>query len=159
MIWLGRRNFSLIEPSTGMRRRSRKGASTKPAVSDVQARKTALVVAIVLFLISGWNIYRGRIPMAAWLGGIGGLLTVIGLFVPVAARVFHNFWMGVAGVLGYVNSRILLTILYYGMFTPYSLISRLAGRDALTRRGPREQTYWIKRKTTRQTKEQFERLF
>ena len=159
MMWLGRRNFSLIEPATAMKRRSRKGASTKPEVSDVQARKTALIVAIVLFLIAGWNIYRGRMPVAALLGGIGGLLTLIGLFVPVAARGFHHFWMGVAGVLGYVNSRILLTTLYYGMFTPYGLISRLMGRDALTRRGPREQSYWIKRTNTRQTKEQFERLF
>jgi hypothetical protein len=159
MMWLGRRNFSLIEPATGMKRRSRKATSTEPAVSDVQARKTALVVAVVLFLISGWNVYRGRIPTAAVLGGIGGLLAVIGLFVPVAARGFHHFWMGVAVVLGYVNSRIILTALYYGMFTPYGLISRLIGRDALTRRGPHEQTYWIKRKTTRQTKEQFERLF
>lgn len=97
--------------------------------------------------------------MAAALGGIGALLTVIGLFVPVAARGFHHFWMGVAGILGYVNSRILLTVLYYGVFTPYGLISRLIGRDALRRGGPRESTYWVKRKATRQTKEQFERLF
>ena len=149
----------MTEPRKLKRKRSGKRESTKPAVSNVQARKTAIVVAIVLFLLSAWNVYRGRIPRAAWLGGVGGLLTFIGLFVPVAARGFHSFWMGVAGVLGYVNSRILLTILYYGMFTPYGLILRLSGRDALRRRGSREQTYWIKRKTTRQTKEQFERLF
>ena len=130
-----------------------------PEVSDVQARKTALVVAIVLFLIAGWSAYRGRIPMAAMLGGIGGLLIVIGLFVPFAARGFHHFWMGVAGVLGYINSRIILTTLYYGMFTPYGLLSRLIGRDTLTRRGPGKQSYWVKRETTRQSKEQFERLF
>lgn len=142
-----------------MKRRSRKGAGSKPEVSDVQARKTALVVAIVLFLIAGWNVYRGRIPMAALLGGIGGLLAVIGLFVPVAARGFHHFWMGVAGVLGYVNSRIILTVLYYGVFTPYSLIGRMVGRDPLARRGPRKETYWVKRQNTRQSREQFERLF
>ena len=149
----------MIERATSMRKRSKKGAGKKLAVSDVQARKTAIVVAVVLFLISAWNVYRRRTPMAAALGGIGALLTVIGLFVPVAARGFHHFWMGVAGILGYVNSRILLTALYYGVFTPYGLISRLIGRDVLRRRGPRGQTYWVKRKTTKQTKEQFERLF
>src|SRR4029077_2330145 len=150
---------SLSEPVKEKRKRSKRRASSRPEVSNAQARKTAIVVAVVLFLISAWNVYRGRTPMAAALGGIAGLLTVIGLFIPVAARGFPHFWMGVAGVLGYVNSRILLTVLFYGVFTPYGVISRLIGRDVLRRRGPRGQTYWVKRKTTRQTKEQFERLF
>jgi hypothetical protein len=67
--------------------------------------------------------------------------------------------MSVAGVLGYINSRILLTVLYYGLFTPYGFISRLFGRDPLVRRSPNQDTYWIKREYTRQTREQFERLF
>jgi len=81
------------------------------------------------------------------------------LFVPVAARGFHRAWMGFAEVLGYVNSRILLTILYYLLLTPYGFISRVFGRDPLTRRGPNQDTYWIKREKTRQTQQQFERLF
>jgi hypothetical protein len=96
--------------------------------------------------------------VAGVLGSIAALLTLIGLFVPVAARGFHRFWMGVASVLGYVNSRILLSLLYYGLFTPYGLISRLL-RDPLCRRSAVEETYWVKRPYTRQTKEQFEHLF
>ncbi len=149
----------MIESVREKGNRLRKSKSSNHTVSDVQARKTAIVVAIVLFLVSGWNIYRGRMQMAAALGGIGGFLTLIGLFVPAAARAFHHFWMTLAGILGYINSRILLTVLYYGVFTPYSLISRLIGRDVLRRRGPAEETYWVKRKNTRQNKEQFERLF
>jgi hypothetical protein len=86
-------------------------------------------------------------------------LLIIGLFVPVAAKGFHRLWMGIAGVLGYINSRILLTILYYLLFTPYGLVSRLVGRDPLDRRSPPKESYWIKRENTRQTREQFERLF
>ncbi len=136
-----------------------RGKRPKNDVTNAQARKTALVVAIVLVLLAGWNVYRGRIPTAAILGGFGTLLTLTGLFLPVAARGFHRFWMGIAGVLGYINSRILLTLLYYGLLTPYGFISRLVGRDPLVRRGPNRNTYWIKRENTRQTREQFERLF
>ena len=137
---------------------------TRPAhgeseITDVQARKTALIVAGVCFLIAAWNIYRGRMTVVMVFGGIALLLALIGLFVPPAARAFHRLWMGIAFVLGYINSRILLSILFYGVFTPYKLVSRLIGRDPLHRRGPSEPTYWIKRQNTRQTKEQFERLF
>jgi Saxitoxin biosynthesis operon protein SxtJ len=136
---------------------------TRPAhgeaeVTDAQARKTALIVAGVLFLIAAWNIYRGRMTVVAVLGSIGGALILIGL-VPAAARTFHRFWMRVAEVLGYINSRILLSLLYYLVFTPYGVISRLIGRDALGRRGPEKETYWLMREHTRQSKEQFERLF
>jgi hypothetical protein len=62
-------------------------------------------------------------------------------------------------VLGYVNSRVLLTLMYYGVFTPYRLFSRLFGRDPLRRRGPAQESYWVERKRTRQEREQFERLF
>ncbi|HEU4932686.1 MAG TPA: SxtJ family membrane protein [Pyrinomonadaceae bacterium] len=147
----------MIEPKLEKSRVKSKQRS--PVVSDSQARKTALIVALVLALIAVWNIYRGRFTVVAVLGGVAVLLTLIGLFVPVAARSFHRFWMGLAGVLGYVNSRILLTILYYGLLTPYGVVSRLVGRDPLDRRGPSRDTYWVKRETTRQTPQQFERLF
>jgi Saxitoxin biosynthesis operon protein SxtJ len=156
-MWPGRRSFSLIEPK--LEKSRVKSKQRTPVVSDSQARKTALVVALVLALIAGWNIYRGRFTVVAILGAVAVLLTLIGLFVPVAAQRFHHFWMGVAGVLGYVNSRILLTILYYGMLTPYGIVSRLVGRDPLNRRGPSRDTYWVKRETTRQSPQQFERLF
>jgi hypothetical protein len=127
-------------------------------VSDAQARKTAWVVAAVLLAFAAWNFYRGRMTTAAVLGGLALALLFVGL-LPSAARPFHAFWMRAAAVLGYVNSRVLLTLMYYGVFAPYGFVSRLFGRDPLRRRGPSRESYWVERKTTRQAKEQFERLF
>jgi hypothetical protein len=92
-------------------------------------------------------------------GSLGALLVVAGLVVPPAARAFHTGWMRFAVALGYVNSRVLLTILFYGVFVPYGFVSRLAGRDPLGRRKTGRETYWTTRKVTRQSAEQFERLF
>ncbi|MCA1634321.1 MAG: SxtJ family membrane protein [Acidobacteria bacterium] len=129
-------------------------------VTNAQARQTALVVAAVLFFIAAWNFYRGRTTVVAVAGGIGVALIVTGLLLPALARRFHVFWMKVAAVLGYVNSRVLLTLMYYGVFALYGLVSRLAGRDPLQRRrGAKRESYWTERKRTRQSKEQFERLF
>ena len=127
-------------------------------VGDAQARKTALVVAAVFALIAAWNVYRGRAVVVAIFGGAALALVLAGLLLPRAARRFHVFWMRVAAVLGYVNSRVLLTVLYYGLFAPYGVVSRLV-RDPLRRRGARRESYWVERKRTRQAREQFERLF
>ncbi|MDT7604769.1 MAG: hypothetical protein QOF61_2766 [Acidobacteriota bacterium] len=131
----------------------------KSRVTNEQARKTALLVGVVLILIAAWNYYRGRMTVVEIFGALGALLAFFGLFVPPAARAFHTGWMKFAHALGWVNSRVLLTVLFYGVFAPYGFLSRLTGRDPLGRRGDRGETYWTTRKATRQSAAQFERLF
>ena len=92
-------------------------------------------------------------------GAPGAALVVAGLLVPPAARTFHTAWMGFAAALGHVNSRVLLTLVYYLVVTPYGVVTRLVGRDPLRRRGAKGESYWVERKTTRQAREGFERLF
>jgi hypothetical protein len=128
-------------------------------VTNAQARKTAFLVGGVLLLLAAWNLYRGRIAALYVLGGIACALFLTGLLLPPVARRFHILWMRLAVALGYINSRILLSLMFYLVFTPYGLVMRLCGRDPLRRRGARRDSYWIPRKVTRQTKEQFERLF
>lgn len=132
----------------------------EPAVvTDAQARKTALIVAGMLLLLAAWNYHRGRMFVVYALGGAGAALLVIGLLLPPLARGFHVGWMRVATVLGWVNSRILLGLMFYGVFAPYNLVGRLLRRDQLDRRRPPRASYWVARPRTRQTKEQFERTF
>ncbi|HEV2762127.1 MAG TPA: SxtJ family membrane protein [Pyrinomonadaceae bacterium] len=134
-------------------------AHAADVVTDSQARKTALVVAAVLLAVAAWNLYRGRMTVVAVAGGVGLALVLTGLLLPALARRFHVFWMRVAAVLGYVNSRVLLTLMYYLVMTPYGVVSRLVGRDPLARRGAKRTSYWVERKRTRQPQERFERLF
>jgi carbamoyltransferase len=128
-------------------------------VTNKQARNTALVVAAVLFLIAAWNFYRSR--ETAWIvfASLSAIFVLMGVFLPKPAKLFHIYWMKLALVLGHINSIILLTLLFYLVFVPYNLISRIIGRDPLRRRGEKGESNWTERETTRQTKERFERLF
>ena len=129
------------------------------AVTNAQARKSALLVAAVLLGVAAWNLYRGRTTVVIIFGALGAALIIAGLLVPPAARAFHTAWMRFAVLLGHVNSRVLLTLFYYLAVTPYGFVTRLVGRDPLRRRGAAQESYWVERKATRQTREQFERLF
>ncbi len=129
------------------------------SVSNTQARKTALIVAGAFLLLAAWNFYRHRMTVVAILGGIALVLILIGLLIPPATRAFHLGWMKFAAVLGYINSRVLLFLLFYFLITPYGWIAKLFGRDTLNRRARPRESYWISRENSRQTKEQFERSF
>ena len=144
----------MIEPRGSVTR-----ANAGP-VDDAQARQSALLVAAVLLGIAAWNLYRGRATVALIFGALGAALVVAGLLVPPAARAFHTAWMRFAVLLGHVNSRVLLTLVYYLVVTPYGVVTRLVGRDPLRRRGRAEgASHWVERKRTRQAREGFERLF
>jgi hypothetical protein len=144
----------LIEPKGSVTR-----DDAAAGVTDGQARKSALLVAAVLLGVAAWNLYRGRAGVVAVFGTLGAALAVAGLLSRAAARAFHKAWMRFAVALGHVNSRVLLTLVYYLVVTPYGVVSRLARRDPLRRRGDGGGSYWVERKRTRQAREGFERLF
>src|SRR4029078_8057404 len=100
-------------------------------VTRADARKTALLVGGVPALLTAYFLWRDRMTAAALAGSIGALLWIVGLLIPPLAKVFHRGWMAFAYALGYVNSRIILTLFYFLVFVPYGVISRLVGRDPL----------------------------
>src|SRR5438128_8825473 len=101
------------------------------SVTNQQARNTALIVSGVLLLLAAWNYHRGRMNAVAVLG-IAGLALLLTGFVPALARRFHVAWMKLAGIVGYINSRVLLFLLFYLAITPSGFISRLFRPDPLT---------------------------
>jgi hypothetical protein len=128
------------------------------SVTNEQARNTALVVAAVFFLIAAWNFYKERETVWIVFASLSAAFVLLGTLLPAAAKYFHVYWMKLAMFLGHINSIILLTLLFYLVFLPYNLVSRIIGRDPLRRR-KKLTGNWTRRTRTRQAKEGFERLF
>lgn len=124
-----------------------------------EERKTAWIAGGVFLALALWSWGRAHPLRAQVLAAAGGSLILLGLVAPRGAKMFHLVWMKVAAILGYVNSRLLLGILYYGLFAPLGVVLRLTGRDPLNRRRKAAESYWIPRAKLQQDREQFERLF
>jgi len=52
---------------------------------------------------------------------------------PRSLRQVYRLWMTVGEMLGWLNTRIILGILFYGMFTPLGLIMRMRNKDPMRR--------------------------
>ena len=126
--------------------------------SVAQARKSTLVVAGAFALLSGWQLYRGHSTSTLVFVAAAAVLLVCAAITP-AALFFNKWWMALAGVLGYINSRILLSLLFFLVMTPVGLFARLVGYDPLTRRKGNEASYWRARAKTRQQRADFEHSF
>lgn len=128
-------------------------------LSAANLRKFGLTVGAAFAFLGGVSWWRGHELPPRILWTIGALLFVPGLLIPTILGPVHRGWMAFAMVLGHINTRIILTVLFYLVFTPIGLIMRLF-RDPLNR-SLRHQTdtQWIKRSLEPSDPERYERQF
>ena len=102
---------------------------------------------------------KGRsLPLTPWL--IALLFAVLALAIPQSLGLTYRLWMKLGRALGWINSRIILTLLFWGVVTPLSLLFKLVRRDILKLhyRDPRATSYRVPVRGT-DPKEGMERPF
>jgi hypothetical protein len=97
-------------------------------------RSFGLSVGGVLCLIAAVLFWRTRFARAEVLGAAGMLLVVLALAAPRLLRRPSVLWWRFSRLLGHVNARVLLTLLFALVLTPVGIFWRLTGRDPLARR-------------------------
>ncbi len=101
------------------------------AATRKELRQFGLLVGAVFTVIGLWPlVFRGE-PLRLWAIGIGGLLIVCGGALPSVLAPIHKGWMWVGHILGWINTRILLGIVFYALLTPIGLVFRLMGKDTM----------------------------
>ena len=80
------------------------------------------------------------------LWALGAVSFVLALVQPRLLLPLYVALMVVAFPIGFVISNVILLALYFGLFTPFSMVFRLIGRDTMKRKfEPEAESYWIKR--------------
>jgi len=110
-------------------------------------RRAAFGVGGVLLALALVLLWRHRAPaVRLGLAGAGALLLLAGALIPARLRALYLGWMTVALAIGWVMSRLVLTLVFAGVLTPLALLARVTGKRFLTlgpdRAAP---TYWVRR--------------
>ncbi|MHC4342558.1 MAG: SxtJ family membrane protein [Planctomycetota bacterium] len=108
-------------------------------------RKFGIVVGGVFFALGAYFLWRERWDSTAgtvfFVAGTG--LVLFGIALPVYLRPVYRAWMAFAHVLGWINTRILLGIIFYLGFTIARIGLWIARKDPMHRRPDnRVSTYW-----------------
>lgn len=103
----------------------------RPATNDL--RQFGLIVGGIFSVIGLWPVVVRNEPPRFWALILGGTLAVLGLAVPRSLKHIHHGWMKIGHVLGTINTRIILGIIYYGLITPMGVMMRLLGKDSMHR--------------------------
>jgi hypothetical protein len=83
-----------------------------------------------------------------WLGKIALAIGILSVFIPLAARGIEWIWLKLGAMLGWTNSKILLSIIYFGFLLPIALFSRVFTNDPLTLNGRKAGSLFISRNHT-----------
>ena len=123
--------------------------------------KFAHVIAGMLLILAALSFFLGRHSLRTlWLSGAAVVIVILSRRYHVVLKPLHTVWMIVAFTMGWFVSRIILTVLFFFIFTPIGLLMRFFGKDILECNIDRRRTsYWIKRQKTVLTPERYERQF
>jgi Saxitoxin biosynthesis operon protein SxtJ len=94
------------------------------AAGPRELRRFGLTVGGAFLLLAAISAWRGHTIPPRVLGTLGVLLVVPGLIVPRVLGPVEKAWMRFAEVLGRINTRIILTVLYCVVMTPIGLVRR-----------------------------------
>ncbi len=89
-----------------------------------QARDTGMAMVLICLLLAYWGQRPLFLPLAI-------VLLILTMAWPPVFRPLAVLWFGFSHILGNLVSRLILTILFFGLVTPIGLIRRWAGRDSL----------------------------
>jgi hypothetical protein len=94
-------------------------------MNRIKVLETILVLVLACGVIYWWF---GRSPYLLLAAAIIG---VIGLFIPYVAEKIHWAWMKLAEGLGYVMSKVILTIVFVVFLVPVSAVSKLFRKKSI----------------------------
>ena len=127
--------------------------------SNEAVKKTGLTVGVVLILISILLWYLGKTTFV-YFSITGGLFVILAFIAISVLRPFHKLWMMFALAMGFVMSRVILTILFYIILTPIGLIAKMVGKKFMPLRFDKKvSTYWEKRENPVKQQIDYDRQF
>ncbi|MCP4650562.1 MAG: hypothetical protein GY853_10860 [PVC group bacterium] len=120
-----------------------------------ELREFALTIGNILAVISCILLFKEK-SSANYFLLCGAILIGLGVTCPLLLKPIQKIWMGLAVIIGWLMSRIILTVFFYSILTPLSLCARLFNKKFLDLKiDETANSYWIKRKELNNYEKQF----
>ena len=108
-------------------------------------RNFGIIIGIILLIISGFFFWKEKELFQIFLTvGITFLLTAVA--IPVILKPVYWMWMIFGIILGWIMTRVILSLLFYVVLTSIGLTLRLFGKQFLELRWDKsKESYWNRR--------------
>jgi hypothetical protein len=132
---------------------------TSASAMNPNPRSFGLSVGGVFALMTALFLWRGRMTAATVTGVLATVLILPALVWPSLLRRPAVLWFRFSHLLGWVNTRILLSALFIVVFTPLGVMMRLFGWDPLGRRRRPATAGWAVYSARQRELKHYERMY
>ena len=126
--------------------------------SNKDIRSFGITIGIILFIISAILFYYDKSSYEV-IAYIGGGFIGLGIIIPTLLKPIYILWMTFAVILGWVMTRVILSLVFYFIITPISFVTRLFGEDFLSLKRTDSNSYWNKRDSEIEINQNYEKQF
>jgi hypothetical protein len=125
-----------------------------------QARQFGLVLPVVLGLVGGLALWRGHPALAAGAFAAAPIVLAVAFAAPGLWRHAFRGWMRGAEGLSWLMTRVVLSVFFFVVLTPFGLVMRLVGRTPLDLAWEDGRpSYWIDKPPGEYTLERYEKQY
>lgn len=122
-------------------------------------RTFGITMAIALGVLGLLFLWRGR-SFYPYLFILSAAFLILGVVAPIILKPVQKAWMTFAIIMGWFMTRLILSILFYLVFTLMALVARLFAKRFLDLKIDRSSTsYWKYREPRELIKQDYERQF
>lgn len=129
-----------------------------PATTRREQRTCGISAGLVAWLVAAHLFRHGQTVAGTATAAFGLALVLIGVTMPAILALPSRVWWGLLRGLGWVNAKILLTVLFFGVMTPLGFALRLTGWDPLARRRP-DGSFWVPYPARQRNTRHYERMY
>jgi len=126
--------------------------------SKKNIRDFAIVMGLIFLVIGVYLLFKESESYIILLC-ISGLFIIIGFLVPVILKPLFFIWMIFAAVLGWIMTRVILSLLFYFIVAPIGIILRIFKKDFLNLNDEKNDSYWNYRNSEFELNQDYEKQF
>jgi len=113
----------------------------KPQYTPKELKDFGLIMAVMLMLMFGlvlpW-LFSYSTPYWPFIAAV--VFAVVALTRPVLLGPVNSIWLKISDVLGWINTRLVMGVMFFLLIAPIGILMRLLGKDTLDNKLSEQQT-------------------
>ena len=126
------------------------------AIQDL--KNFGFIIGIILTLFGFFLLYN-EIDYFIYLMSVGLIFLSLSLIAPRILKPIYKVWMIFAIIIGWMMTRLILSILFYSVITGIATLTRIIGKDFLNLKMNNKESYWKNRDSNYELNQDYEKQF
>ena len=130
--------------------------SIKSSKKDL--KNFGVTIGFILLMIGAFLFIREK-DSCIYFFSIGSILIILGGITPVILKPIYRIWMIFAVIIGWIMTRVILSVLFFSIITTIGIFTRLIGKDFLSLKSRNQKSYWNSRDREHELNQDYEKQF